>query len=99
MTSEERRKEREVRLHVYISGFVQGVFFRAYTRSVALRLGVKGWVRNLRDGRVEAVFEGDREKVERLVQWCRRGPEGAMVKNVEIFEEPCQSDLTSFEVR
>jgi len=89
----------KVRMHLYISGLVQGVFFRAYIRSAALRLGVKGWVRNVRDGRVEALFEGDKEKVEQMVQWCRRGPEGAVVTKVEVIEEPYRGEFSSFEVR
>ncbi len=77
------------RAHVYISGHVQGVFFRAETRRMARRLGVTGWVRNLWDGRVEAVFEGSPEKVERMIQWCWRGPKNAAVENVEVtYEQP-----------
>ncbi|MCD6290995.1 MAG: acylphosphatase [Anaerolineae bacterium] len=77
------------RAHVYISGHVQGVFFRADTQRLARQWGLTGWVRNLWDGRVEAVFEGDERDVERIVQWCWRGPEGAAVENVEVrYEEP-----------
>ena len=72
------------RAHVFISGWVQGVFFRRETQDRARQLGVTGWVRNLWDGRVEAVFEGEDWAVERLVAWCHRGPRGAEVTNVEI---------------
>jgi len=100
VNQDERAEEhRKARVHLYISGLVQGVFFRAYTRSIALKLGVKGWVRNLRDGRVEAIFEGEKDKVEKLVQWCRRGPEGAVVKTIEVSEELYQGNFRSFEMR
>jgi acylphosphatase len=68
-----------VRVHVSIEGRVQGVWFRASTRDVALRLGLSGWVRNLPTGGVEAEFEGPRERVEQAVEWCRHGPPGARV--------------------
>ncbi len=78
-----------VRAHVYISGIVQGVFFRANTLKVAKKLGLKGFVRNLPDGRVEAVFEGEEEAVKKAIEWCRRGPSLARVDKVEvIWEEP-----------
>lgn len=75
------------RAHVWVSGRVQGVCFRAYTREEARRLGLAGWVRNLPDGRVEAVFEGEKEKVERAVAWCRLGPPSADVSGVEVAWE------------
>src|ERR1041385_5889444 len=62
------------RLHVWVSGTVQGVFFRESARAEAERRGVAGWVRNLPDGRVEAVFEGPAVEAEAMVDWCRRGP-------------------------
>ena len=74
---------RRVRVH----GHVQGVFFRETTRRLAERHGVAGWVRNNRDGTVEAVFEGEPEAVERLVDFCRSGPRGASVVRVEVFDE------------
>ena len=78
-----------MRAHVLVSGSVQGVYFRAATRDRARSLGVKGWVRNVTDGRVEAVFEGERAPVESMVEWCRYGPEGAGVDAVETsWEEP-----------
>lgn len=77
------------RAHIYISGQVQGVFFRYETRRVAKELGVSGWVRNLPDGRVEVVAEGEEESVGKLIQFCRRGPPAAKVTNVEVkYEEP-----------
>ena len=76
-----------VRRHVFVSGRVQGVFFRDACSRQAHQLGVTGWVRNRPDGRVEAVFEGDADAVERMVDWCRRGPPRAVVTSVEITDE------------
>ena len=75
------------RRRVVVHGFVQGVFFRDTVRRRADAAGVSGWVRNNRDGTVEAVLEGDDEAVERLVAFCRRGPRGAQVERIEVFEE------------
>ncbi|MCK5558353.1 MAG: acylphosphatase [Candidatus Hydrogenedentes bacterium] len=77
-------KVRKVRANVKISGIVQGVLFRAYTCENAVRLGVTGWVRNLYDGRVEGLFEGDQEAVSQLISWCHKGPPGARVTDVEV---------------
>ncbi len=78
-----------VRARVIISGRVQGVNFRTSTRDEARRARLRGWVRNLDDGRVEALFEGPRASVHRLVSWCHSGPIGANVEHVELtWEEP-----------
>jgi acylphosphatase len=78
-----------VRIHVWIRGRVQGVFFRAEARARAESLGLAGWIRNAIDGSVEAVFEGDDARVRSMVEWCRRGPSGARVDEVEAeTEEP-----------
>jgi acylphosphatase len=87
------------RVHVYVTGKVQGVFFRAETVEVANSLGVGGWVRNLPDGRVEALFEGDKEKVEQAVDFCKRGPPGAHVQNVEIRWEDWEGECFDFKIR
>lgn len=79
-------------------GRVQGVFFRDSTRQHALRAGVEGWVRNRRDGSVEAVFEGDRQAVEAMVEFCRRGPRWAQVERVEVIEESPEQ-LSGFRIR
>ena len=77
------------RARVTVRGLVQGVYFRVDTQSRARSLGVRGWVRNAPDGSVEAVFEGDDERVDSMVAWCRRGPAGALVEDVEVsWEEP-----------
>lgn len=91
--------EGKVRAHVYISGRVQGVFFRDSTRQKARELGVRGWVKNLPDGRVEAVFEGDREAVEALIRWCHVGPPLARVEKVEVQYEPYLGEFDDFEIR
>lgn len=84
--------------HVYISGRVQGVFFRDSTRQQARAASVSGWVRNTDDGRVEAVFEGPRDAVQRIVQWCHSGPPHARVDDVQVeWEQP--TSLQSYEFR
>lgn len=87
------------RVHVYIYGTVQGVAFRAKTRNEALGNNVSGWVRNLPDGCVEAVFEGRPEDVDRVVAWCRTGPSLAEVTHVEIREEAYTGAFTDFTIR
>jgi len=88
-----------IRAHVYISGRVQGVFFRASTRDKARELGLKGWVRNLADGRVEAVFEGEEEKVREMIEWCHKGPVLASVSNVDVRIEKPTHEYDEFEIR
>jgi acylphosphatase len=86
-----------IRLHVIVDGFVQGVFFRDTVRRRAESANVAGWVRNNRDGTVEAVFEGEKDAVERLVAFCRDGPRGARVDRVDVTaEEP--EEVTGFYV-
>jgi acylphosphatase len=75
------------RVRVVVRGRVQGVFFRAETRARAESLGLAGSVRNMPDGSVEAVFEGDQERVESMIGWCKRGPDGAGVEGVEVSSE------------
>jgi acylphosphatase len=86
------------RVHVWISGRVQGVFFRARTKSAALSLGLRGWVRNLPDGRVEALFEGDDPDVAAMLEWCRKGPPLSDVRNIDIREEPAGNGLNGFAI-
>ena len=87
-----------VRVHIYVSGRVQGVFYRSNTRKKALELGLKGWVRNLPDGRVEAVVEGEENQVDRLIQWCRRGPPSAVVTGLEVEKETPKGEFETFRV-
>jgi len=88
----------KVRVHVLIEGRVQGVFFRASTRDEARARGLAGWVRNRADGRVEAVFEGDKTVVDNMLAWCREGPPYSYVDNVDINWQPYQGDLLDFRV-
>lgn len=91
--------EERMRARVYISGRVQGVNFRASTRDQARRAGLRGWVRNLPDGRVEAVFEGPRAEVQQLVSWCNSGPPVAHVEKVDLtWEDPTGSEAV-FDIR
>jgi acylphosphatase len=87
-----------VRARVIIEGRVQGVFFRRYTQEAALRLGVAGWVKNRRDGSVEAVFEGDQERVDQIIQWCHRGPSEAWVTKVHSTWENYTGEFEDFSV-
>jgi acylphosphatase len=88
----------KVRARVIIEGWVQGVFFRHHTEETALRLGVKGLVKNRRDGSVEAIFEGDQERVDQIIQWCHRGPSEARVKNVRVTWEDYAGEFEDFYV-
>jgi acylphosphatase len=87
------------RLEVKIRGRVQGVWFRASTRDEALRLGLTGWVRNLPDGRVEAVFEGPKDKIIKMLAWCWQGPPGARVDQVEENQSEASCRFTDFRIR
>jgi uncharacterized Zn finger protein len=87
-----------IRVHIFVSGKVQGVFFRSSTRDKAKHLGLTGWVRNLEDGRVEAVLEGEKESIENMVDWARKGPELALVQDVEVIPEKYSGEFTEFEV-
>lgn len=86
------------RARVTVRGRVQGVFFRAEASSRARSLGLAGWVRNLPDGSVEAVFEGEQERVASMLRWCGHGPAGARVDSVGVEWEPPSGD-EAFEVR
>ncbi|MCD8486077.1 MAG: acylphosphatase [Desertifilum sp.] len=87
-----------IRTHVLISGKVQGVGYRFSTVEMAQRYGVKGWVRNLPDRRVEAVFEGEPEAVESLLNWCHQGPPAAVVDAVEVHSETPEG-FSRFEIK
>ncbi len=87
-----------VRSRVVISGRVQGVAFRIETQWAAERIGVRGWVRNRADGSVQALFEGERERVEEMLTWCRRGPALARVTTVDVTWEDYGGDLTEFRI-
>lgn len=93
------RLDTQKRVHVFISGRVQGVFFRAETMGQASGLGLTGWVRNLEDRRVEAVFEGGEDAVEKMLDWCRRGPALSHVTGVEVLEESPTGEFEGFIIR
>ena len=99
MGKEMGAQQNHVRVHLIITGRVQGVFFRASTVAQAQRLGLAGWVANALDGSVEVVAEGARARIEELIAWCRRGPSGAQVTNVEIRWEASRREFASFSIR
>jgi acylphosphatase len=86
------------RAHVYIRGRVQGVFFRASTRDKARAFGVNGWVKNCLDGRVEAAFEGEKDAIDAMVRWCRKGPNGAFVEHIDVCWEEYTGEFEEFSV-
>ncbi len=87
-----------IRRHVIISGRVQGVCFRAFARDEARKLGVKGWVRNLPDGNVESVVEGDPSAVDQMIKWFHQGPPYGTVTKVSVWDEPIKEHYTDFEI-
>ena len=90
--------QEQIRTHVLISGKVQGVGYRYFTTKKASQLKINGWVQNLPDGRVEAIFEGDRKTVEKMINWCHEGSPSAVVQDVSVeYLEP--EGLEGFEVR
>ena len=86
------------RIRIFVTGKVQGVFFRQALKVMAKKNNVYGWVKNLKDGRVEAVLEGDEEKVNRLVEWSHGGPANARVEDVEIRNEKFIGEFSQFDV-
>jgi acylphosphatase len=89
----------KARAKVLISGRVQGVLFRARAMQKAVQQSVNGWVRNLPDGRVEAVFEGEKDAVDTMVDFCREGPRGAMVIGVDVKWESFTGEFKDFKIR
>ena len=87
------------RIQAIIQGRVQGVFYRASTRDQARTLGLSGWVRNLADGTVELVAEGDESPLDQLLLWCREGPPGARVDAVDVQRAAGTGEFTGFAVR
>lgn len=87
-----------VRRRILISGMVQGVAFRYYTRAKARQAGATGWVRNLPDGRVEALIEGTPEVVADVIAWCRKGPPASRVDHVTVHEEPATGEFSDFDI-
>lgn len=87
------------RVHAYVSGRVQGVFYRDTTRNTACRVGATGWVQNLPDGRVEAIIEGSQEEVDKVLTFMEVGPSRAYVDHIEIIEEDPSKEYTDFQIR
>ena len=87
------------RIHIFVIGRVQGVFFRQSTRVMAIKNNVNGWVRNLDDGRVEIVAEGEQQNINNLATWCKTGPANSRVDEFELSEENSTSEFENFEVR
>lgn len=87
------------RVHLYIAGRVQGVFYRAFTMEVANSLGLAGWARNLSDGRVEVIFEGSKDKIEIAIEKCYKGPPKSRVTNIDVRWEDRLDDFRSFSIR
>ncbi len=86
-------------LHVTIRGRVQGVFFRAWTQETAVKLGLTGWVKNLRDGKVEVLSQGKKETLEKFLSECRKGPPAAHVEEIEHEYEKIETVYPTFEIR
>jgi acylphosphatase len=97
-TVESQAEAKRLRAHVFIAGRVQGVSFRWYTQRKAQELGLTGWVRNLWDRRVEAVFEGNAEAVRQAVAWCHTGEPPARVSHVEVTYAPATGEFQSFRI-
>lgn len=87
-----------MRVHVFIKGKVQGVFFRKNTKNKADELGISGWVKNLADGRVEAVFEGEKNKVKKMIDWCYKGSSASKVEKIEVNKQK-EQDLKGFQIK
>ena len=87
------------RIHIFVAGRVQGVFFRQSTRVMAIKNNVSGWVRNLDDGRVEIIAEGEKQNIDNFVDWCKTGPANSRVDEFELSEENSTDEFENFEVR
>jgi len=90
---------KKIRAHIFVSGRVQGVFFRDSTRRIAEELGIFGWVKNLNNSKVEAVLEGEKEIIEKLIEWAKRGPTFARVDEIKIEWEEYKKEFENFEIR
>lgn len=88
-----------IQAHVLISGKVQGVFFRSNTEDKVKELGLNGWVKNLPDGRVEAVFEGEEKVVNEMVEWCKKGPRFSHVRRIDVEFDKASNEFHNFEIR
>ncbi|MBM3257858.1 MAG: acylphosphatase [Candidatus Nealsonbacteria bacterium] len=96
---EKLKGDEKARAHVFVSGRVQGVFYRDTCKKKAEKLGVSGWIKNLRDSRVEGVFEGDRENVDKMVNWARKGPIWAKIDDFSVVWDNYQAEFKGFEIK
>ena len=85
--------------HLIISGRVQGVFYRASCQDVAVKYGLNGWVKNLPDGKVEVLVQGEKDKIEKLIEWCKKGPPSAKVSDVKVEWQEMAEVLNGFGVK
>ncbi len=90
--------KKEARVHIFVRGKVQGVYYRQNTLQKAQELGIFGWVRNLSDGRVESVMEGSKINIEKMLAWCKEGPLDAKVEGVEIIDEEYKNEFSTFDI-
>jgi acylphosphatase len=86
------------RVHIFVSGKVQGVYYRQNTAEKAQELGIVGWVRNLSDGRVESVLEGLDIDIDKMLGWCKSGPKDAMVTDIKIMKEDYKKEFSTFDI-
>lgn len=84
--------------HIFISGFVQGVGFRRFVKHHAVKLGLTGWVKNLEDNRIEAVFQGSKEQIEKIISICKKGAFLSEVKDIEVFWDDISQNFEGFEI-
>ena len=89
----------KLRIHAFVSGMVQGVFFRSETKRIAKNLCIKGWVKNLPDGRVEVVAEGEKDKIDKLIEFLKQGPPAASVDNVDVKIEDYKGEFEDFAIK
>ncbi len=89
----------KVRVHVLISGLVQGVFFRYTAKTEAEKLNITGWIRNLPNNKVEAIFEGNKKGVQQIIDWCHQGPYGAVVRNVDVTWQEYSGEFGEFLIK
>lgn len=87
------------RAHVYVSGVVQGVFYRSFVRNRAQMLNLRGWIKNTMDGCVEIVFEGETDQVKEAIEDCRKGPTGAQVTDLRVEWEKPRGEFMDFEIK
>ena len=89
---------KDSRVHIFVTGKVQGVYYRQNTAQKAQELGIRGWVRNLSDGRVESVMEGEEVNIGKILDWCKQGPADANVTEVQVINEEYKDEFTTFDI-